>query len=297
MIQFNVPTEVLKSVKHYRLLSYTRQVAEVANEKNFEHMHAHAEIFFITGGKGYFRTEKQKVKVQKGMVIINNPHVRHTDPFAAEEKLMYAVFSVAHISFTQDPESKNFAPVASDGEKDEKNEQNDQKQTFFFDYAANFEQIFDFLRVIEAESCTTQPFWELAILNEFDKFMLFLLRNSSLVSLPYNSEQKKPSVANKLRFYFDHSYADDITLDKLSRLFYTNKYYLVHTFKKTFGVSPIAYLNKLRCEKAKTMLETTDLSITAIATSVGFASISHFSETYKKHFGVSPLNTRKTTDA
>ena len=62
MIQFNVPTEVLKSVKHYRLLSYTRQVAEVANEKNFEHMHAHAEIFFITGGKGYFRTEKQKVK-------------------------------------------------------------------------------------------------------------------------------------------------------------------------------------------------------------------------------------------
>ena len=61
MIQFNVPTEVLKSVKHYRLQSYTRQVA---NEKNFEHMHAHAEIFFITGGKGYFRTEKQKVKVQ-----------------------------------------------------------------------------------------------------------------------------------------------------------------------------------------------------------------------------------------
>ena len=293
MIQFSISHEVLKSIKHYRLQSYTRQVVEKSSAKIFVHTHPHTEIFFITGGKGYFRTENKKVRVQKGSIIVNNPHVRHADPFTTDDKLMYAVFSVAHIAFSQDPDSQNFSPVEIDaGEVDD-----EKRQTFYFDYSREFEQIFDFLRVIEAESCTMKPFWEWSILNEFDKFILFLLRNSSLISLPYNSEQKKPSVANNLRFYFDHSYADDITLDKLARLFYTNKYYLVHTFKKTFGVSPIAYLNKLRCEKAKIMIETTDLSITAIATSVGFSSISHFSETYKKHFGITPLNTRKTTDA
>lgn len=292
MIQFNINFGVLKSVKHYRLLSYTRQKPQ--NSKNFEHMHPHAEIFFVTEGKGYFRTANETIKVQKGMVIINNPHVRHTDAFSEDSNFEYAVFAITNIAFTQDSNSRDMTLI--DIIDPTKTDTKSPAQTFSFDYSFYFDEIFDFLRVIESESCEKKPFWDLGVLNEFDKFMLFLFRHSTLLSLPYNSEQKKPSVANSVHFYLNASYADDITLDKLSNLFYTNKYYLAHTFKKTFGISPIAYLNKLRCEKAKTMLETTDLSITAIATSVGFASISHFSETYKKYLGASPMKTRKDID-
>lgn len=49
-----------------------------------------------------------------------------------------------------------------------------------------------------------------------------------------------------------------------------NKYYLVHSFTKHFGCSPISYLNDKRIEESKNLLETTNHSIAAIASMIGF---------------------------
>jgi transcriptional regulator GlxA family with amidase domain len=72
-----------------------------------------------------------------------------------------------------------------------------------------------------------------------------------------------------------------------------NKYYIAHAFQKKYGVSIVKFLNTVRCNEAKKLLETTDLSITEIAISVGFNSSSHFTETYKKIIGETPAQTRK----
>lgn len=56
-----------------------------------------------------------------------------------------------------------------------------------------------------------------------------------------------------------------------------------------FGVSPMADLAAARIEKAKFLLTNKSLQVTEIATLCGYASIHHFSRTFKEHCGMSPL--------
>ena len=56
-----------------------------------------------------------------------------------------------------------------------------------------------------------------------------------------------------------------------------------------FGVSPMADLQEARIEKAKFLLTNDRLQVTEVAKRCGYASIHHFSRTFKEHCGMSPL--------
>jgi hypothetical protein len=51
-----------------------------------------------------------------------------------------------------------------------------------------------------------------------------------------------------------------------------------------------AYCNALKLEDSKTLLLTTDYSITDIALDLGFSDTSYFISLFKKKYGISPLN-------
>ena len=86
-------------------------------------------------------------------------------------------------------------------------------------------------------------------------------------------------------------YASDfstITLDSLCRRMKMNKYYFSHTFKRYYGVPPMRYVNTLKLEKAKYLLRSSDIKISAVAQKYGFSSHTHFSSAFRKEFGMSP---------
>ena len=56
-----------------------------------------------------------------------------------------------------------------------------------------------------------------------------------------------------------------------------------------FGISPMADLQQARIEKAKNLLTNRELQVTEVAERCGYASIHHFSRTFKEHTGLSPL--------
>lgn len=62
-----------------------------------------------------------------------------------------------------------------------------------------------------------------------------------------------------------------------------------------FGRSPMQDINEARIEKAKILLTNTEFSVTEVAEMVGYASIHHFSRTFKEHTGISPLQYIKST--
>lgn len=63
-------------------------------------------------------------------------------------------------------------------------------------------------------------------------------------------------------------------------------------FRKTYGISPMQYRQKLIYEKARNLLEYTQLSIKEIAFQLGFDSQNYFSRAFKNHEGVSPAQYR-----
>lgn len=63
---------------------------------------------------------------------------------------------------------------------------------------------------------------------------------------------------------------------------------LCHIFKSDVGMPPIRYLRLLRMEKAKTLLESSFLSVKEIAFQVGLNDESHFVRDFKSTYGLSP---------
>ena len=93
--------------------------------------------------------------------------------------------------------------------------------------------------------------------------------------------------------YLDENYESKITLDKLSELFYINKFYLTRIFKEQFGESVTGYLLQVRITQAKQRLRFTDKPIEEIAHECGMHDANYFSRAFKKVEGVTPGQFRR----
>lgn len=88
--------------------------------------------------------------------------------------------------------------------------------------------------------------------------------------------------------YISENYSSNIKINELADYIGVNRSYLASSFKKATGYSPKEYLLCLRMEKAKTLLEKTDMPINSIANSVGYTDQLAFSRMFKRYSGVSP---------
>ena len=59
-------------------------------------------------------------------------------------------------------------------------------------------------------------------------------------------------------------------------------------FLRALGLTPAKYFRNLRMERACNLLRATDLTLDAVAESIGYAEASFFANTFKQQFGVSP---------
>lgn len=64
-------------------------------------------------------------------------------------------------------------------------------------------------------------------------------------------------------------------------------------FSKATGMTPIEYVQTLRLEESKQILETTDLPVEAVANEVGYEDPSYFGRLFKRTVGLTPAQYRK----
>lgn len=83
------------------------------------------------------------------------------------------------------------------------------------------------------------------------------------------------------------------TIPELSLQIGINQCYLKKGFKELFGTTVYDFVQEQRMLKAKLLLSTTDFSVSQIADTIGFSSISNFSSAFKKHTGVFPSELQK----
>lgn len=92
--------------------------------------------------------------------------------------------------------------------------------------------------------------------------------------------------------YIDAHYAEELTLERLGRVFHISPYHLAHVFKQQTGYSLKQYILRLRIGQSQIMIMDTRLPISEIARSVGFEDAAHFSKLFSKYVGMSPSEYR-----
>ena len=88
--------------------------------------------------------------------------------------------------------------------------------------------------------------------------------------------------------YIQENYMDLPSVDELARIVNLSPFYFMKLFKQELGVSPHAYINQLRINRAKDLIQKGE-SLLGIAYELGFTDQSHFSKTFLKTTGVSPI--------
>jgi AraC family transcriptional regulator len=73
-----------------------------------------------------------------------------------------------------------------------------------------------------------------------------------------------------------------------------SKSQFVRLFRRATGTSPHRYVLDARLRRARRLIETSPLSLAAIAFETGFASQSHLTNAFVRHFGCTPGTARRT---
>lgn len=92
----------------------------------------------------------------------------------------------------------------------------------------------------------------------------------------------------RVRDYCDVHLAEKITLEELAALCNLERFHFLKLFKQTKGMTPHAWVVRLRLERACSLLSHTDRCLTQVAHEVGFYDQSHFNRAFRQAFGVSP---------
>jgi AraC-like DNA-binding protein len=103
---------------------------------------------------------------------------------------------------------------------------------------------------------------------------------------------------SQVKAYIDEHYGEEITIELLSQLRWLDDQVnfrprrLHDAFTIVYLQTIHDYLIGVRMEMAKTLLASTDMSIKAIAISVGYKGDSSFGPAFKKYVGISPSSYR-----
>lgn len=236
------------------------------------HVHSCTELFYVTRGHGSFRVEEEILPIKPNDLIIVNPHVEHTEIGSPEDPLEYIVLGIDGLDFKFHKEGENAYCK--------------------FSHPGGISEIPFFLEAMVREAEKKAINYEAVCQGMLEAFLAKLVQLESLSLTPAVGRRSSRECAIVKR-YIDNNYKENITLDSLAEMTHVSKYYLVHSFHRENGISPITYLIKRRIRESKYLLENTDYTLSQIAQMLGFSSQSYFSQSFKREEMISPKEYRK----
>lgn len=236
------------------------------------HFHEYYVIGFIENGRRHLSCKNKEYAIAPGDLLLFNPRDNHTCEQMDGKTLDYRCINIQ-------PEIMSKAVFEITGQ----------------DYLPYFtSQV-----VFHSELVLLLKELHLMIMQEekdFRKEELFFFLLDQLIK--EYTEQNIPSPkaeqtteVKAICDFLEQNYMKNITLKDLSNLTGLSKYYLLRSFTKEKGISPYRYLETIRINQAKKLLEQGLLPIDA-AFQAGFTDQSHFSNFFKKFIGLTPKQYR-----
>lgn len=106
--------------------------------------------------------------------------------------------------------------------------------------------------------------------------------------------KKGDFIAEQVKLYIQENYADpNLSNSQIADYFHMNITYLSTFFKEKTGMNLLSYIQKVRLNKAKELLKTTDLTLEEIGKKVGCNNSVSLSRLFKKYESVTPAVYRK----
>ena len=159
-----------------------------------------------------------------------------------------------------------------------------------------YEEIRQMLLEIAEEYRQQPPLYEAAFYSRLLRILTLIARNRNHTQTHFHASQGKQQeyiekFMNICSYISDHC-TENLTLDMVADLSGFSKYHFTRLFKQFTNVSFYKYLNQKRMLRAEQLLVDPSASITDVAFSCGFSSLSAFVRMFKLMKGCTPSEFR-----
>ncbi len=104
--------------------------------------------------------------------------------------------------------------------------------------------------------------------------------------------RSRPSIQSVMESNFSYP----MNLEEFARLSGRSLSAFKREFKSVYKMTPGRWLTQKRLEHGKYLLESTDQTVTEVMMECGLKNSSHFSRAFKKQFGMTPVEVKKTSE-
>jgi AraC-like DNA-binding protein len=144
------------------------------------------------------------------------------------------------------------------------------------------------LEELAAKADANGPFDWLERLSLSFKLLCEMARETNRSELDAKNRKIKEGLA-----YLQNNVAEDFPISRLAEMCCLSSGRFRQIFTECLGMTPVEYRNKLRIQKAQTMLKTGNFTVGEVAEAVGIPDIKYFSKLFKRHIGIAPSAMKK----
>lgn len=144
------------------------------------------------------------------------------------------------------------------------------------------------LEELAAKSDATGPFDWLERLSLSFRFLCQIARDTNRSELGEQNRKIKAGLT-----YLQNNFTEDFSVEQLAEMCCLSVGSFRRNFTECVGMSPVEYRNKLRIQKAVTLLKTGEMTVGEVAQAVGIPDLKYFSKLFKRYTGVSPSAVKK----
>ncbi len=259
--------------------------SDISLEKVKTHSHPNYELYFFISGTVNYNVEDFSYDLKSGDLLIIPPNVPHHPNITLGDSSYKRIVVWLNYDYVENM-TKLFNDVkyALDYAKDNK------RYIYHLDYIQFNEMLSIFLDMwveynnsdIFKNSITTTY-----IINTLYKINRLIYQNQSSLAT------SKKELHTLILEYINRNIAQELSLEKIAKEFYTSKYYVSHIFKDNLGISLHQYVIKKRLSICKNNIATGE-SITNVAETYGFSDYTSFFRAFKKEYGISPKEYQKS---
>ena len=232
------------------------------------HSHPNTELLLVTKGIGNIITNKNKYQIKEKDLVVINSNTEHYE--ITDSDCQFMVIGIDKLNgYIQESLDKSIIQITLS--KDEYDKILIIYKTIFDDAHNNIN--------------------DCVIPNCFYIILTLLQRNLIFKFHSIKKSNYSTLVASIVDLIENYHYSN-LKLNDLATRFSVSESSLIHRFKKETGYTIIEYKINCQIEEAKNLLKITNLTITSIASEVGFNDTSHFTKVFKNKLGMTPKEYR-----
>jgi AraC-like DNA-binding protein/mannose-6-phosphate isomerase-like protein (cupin superfamily) len=245
------------------------------------HYHSNNQLLYVIDGEGQLYLKNKVMEIKKHDLIIISKNVRHQLSYKAKCQPTVSVINFSDDIFGCFIFGKSlFGFLRRLGD--------DKTVVSTNDYRLKDVPLLLKEMLFEIKS-EFKEYQQLIILKLLEIFLLLKRYHSegSATHIEHHASATENKVLDTIR-YIEINYYKKLALDEMARMAYISKRQYIRIFKKISGKTFVEFLNGIRVNHAKQLLQQGDSKIASVCFETGFEDVSYFYKIFKEFTGTTP---------